>query len=293
MPSSTLPVALITGTNSGVGLALAVKMASDHRVFAAMRGLSTAKRSALDEAASQAGVTSNLEVVELDVTSDESVQSAVASMLERTEGRCDVLVNNAGFSVFGSVEMVSMEAIKEQFETNVYGVMRCQQAILPTMRKQRAGKIINISSIGGIWGQPFNDVYCASKFALEGMSESQAALFRTFGVHVTCVEPGAIKTNFVANVKRPDMATVPSEYHAPLQSTVAAYAKSGSSASQSADEVAQVIVDKVLAVDEPPLKVQTNPATAPIFAGQLKDTSGEWGVEAAAKRFLSQTAPGA
>ena len=208
--SSTLPVALITGTNSGVGLALSVQMASTHRVFAGMRGVSGEKRKALDEAASGAGVDSNITVIEIDVCSDSSVETAVKDMLAQT-GRCDVLVNNAGYSVFGSVEMVSMETVIAQYQTNVFGVIRMQQAVLPTMREQRSGKIINVSSVGGVWGQPFNDVYCGSKFALEGMSEAQAAVFRTFGVHITCVQPGAIKTAFVSNAKRPDMGLVPSE----------------------------------------------------------------------------------
>ena len=282
---SSLPVVLITGTNSGVGLALAVQMAAKYCVFAAMRGVTAEKRAALDEAASAAGVAANLEVVEIDVCSDASVASGVAAMLEKTGGRCDILVNNAGYSLAGSLEMISMEDIKAQFETNVFGVMRCQRAVLPAMRKQRAGKIINLSSIGGVWGQPFNDAYCAPKFALEGLSESQAAVLRTFGVYVTNVQPGGIKTAFMRNCKMPDVAAMPSEYGAALQSTMAAYA-AGGGAAQSAEEVAKSIIDQVVDVAEPPLKVQTNAATAPVFEGQLKDTTGEWGVQAAAKRFL-------
>eukprot|EP00656_Telonema_subtile_P011377 TRINITY_DN15612_c0_g1_i1.p1 TRINITY_DN15612_c0_g1~~TRINITY_DN15612_c0_g1_i1.p1 ORF type:complete len:247 (-),score=60.16 TRINITY_DN15612_c0_g1_i1:52-792(-) len=223
---AALPVALITGTNSGVGLALAVKLAANHRVFAGMRGVTEAKRADLDAATTAANVQENVTVLELDVCSDASVQSAVESMLEQTEGRCDILVNNAGYSVVGSVEMVSMEDATAQFDTNFFGVIRCQKAVLPAMRQQKSGKIINVSSVGGVWGQPFNDVYCASKFALEGMSESQAALFRTFGVRVTCVQPGAIKTAFVTNLKRPDFETMPVDYQAPLQSTMAAYQSS-------------------------------------------------------------------
>lgn len=181
--------------------------------------------------------------------------------------------------------MLSIDAIRAQFETNVFGVMRCQQGVLPAMRRQGAGKIINLSSMGGVWGQPFNDAYCASKFALEGMSEAQAALFRTFGVYVTCVQPGGIKTSFLKNARRPDLASIPAAYHAPLQSTMAAYASSSSA--QSADEVADAIIAGVVEVAEPPLKLQTNPSTAPIFEGQLKDPTGAWGVQAATQRFLA------
>lgn len=283
---ASLPVALITGTNSGVGLALAVKMASNHRVFAGIRNLSETKRADLDAASVAAGVEGSITVLELDVCSDSSVQAAVQNMLGQTDGRCDVLVNNAGYAAIGTSEMLSMDDVSAQFETNLYGPIRCQKAILPAMRAQRSGKIINVSSVGGVWGQPFNDVYCASKFALEGLSESQAPLFRTFGVRTTCVQPGAIKTSFVANVKRPDMANVPSEYHAALQSTMSAYGES-SAAAQSQEEVAQAIIDQVVAVDEPPLKVQTNPEIQHVFEMQLADTTGEAGVSMAAERFLA------
>eukprot|EP00009_Paramoeba_aestuarina_P005559 CAMPEP_0201516816 /NCGR_PEP_ID=MMETSP0161_2-20130828/8067_1 /ASSEMBLY_ACC=CAM_ASM_000251 /TAXON_ID=180227 /ORGANISM="Neoparamoeba aestuarina, Strain SoJaBio B1-5/56/2" /LENGTH=288 /DNA_ID=CAMNT_0047914099 /DNA_START=152 /DNA_END=1018 /DNA_ORIENTATION=+ len=286
--AARLPVALITGTNSGVGLSLSVLLAANHQVFAGMRGLSDKKREALDKAAADAGVQGNITVLNLDVNSDESVESAVKTMLEATGGRCDVLVNNAGYSVAGGVEMLSMDQVKSQFETNVYGVIRCQKAVLPTMRKQRSGKIVNLSSVGGVWGQPFNDVYCASKFAIEGMAESQAAVFRTFGVRVTSVQPGAIKTAFWQNVDRPDMAKVPAEYHAPLQSTMAAYAQSGG-AGQTPEEVAQVIIDKVISVDEPPLKVQTSEVIMPVVKGQLVDTTGEFGVDIAVKRFMPKS----
>merc|ERR1712117_276864 len=106
MTVTARPVALVTGSNSGVGLALAVKLASTHRVFASMRGVSAEKRKALDEASEKAGVSANIEVLELDVASDESVKAATEKMLKSTDGRCDVLVNNAGFAAFGSVEMV-------------------------------------------------------------------------------------------------------------------------------------------------------------------------------------------
>lgn len=289
MTVSNLPVALITGTNSGLGLALAVKMAATHRVFATIRGLTDTKRSALDKAAKEANVEKNVEVIEMDVADDESVANTVSEILKKTDGRCDVLVNNAGFSVFGNVEMVPIETVKKQFETNVFGVVRTQQAILPAMRAQKSGKIINISSVGGVWGQPFNDVYCASKFALEGMSEAQAAVFRTFGVYVTNVQPGAIRSKFITNAARPDMTKIPAEYVKPLQSTVASFQNTAASASasQSPEEVAQSIIDQVIKVENPPLKVQTNPGIAKVFEGQLMDTTGEWGVQTAHDRFIA------
>uniref|UniRef100_A0A0G4G637 Uncharacterized protein n=1 Tax=Chromera velia CCMP2878 TaxID=1169474 RepID=A0A0G4G637_9ALVE len=278
----SLPVAVVTGTNSGLGLALSVLLGKTHQVYAGMRSVS--KKDALVEAASKAGVEKNIKVMEMDVNSDSSVSKAFEE-IEKESGRVDVLVNNAGYSVFGSVEMLPMEKMKEQFETNLYGVIRCQKGALPMMRKAKSGKIINISSVGGVWGQPFNDIYCASKFALEGLSESQAALFRTFGVRVTCVEPGAIKSAFFQNAQRPDMSSLPAEYLKPIQSTIAAY-QSSESVGQTPEELAAIIVEKVVEAADPPLRLQTNPTIQSVFEMQLKNPSGEPGVTAGASRFL-------
>merc|ERR1711991_109627 len=181
--------------------------------------------------------------------------------------------------------MGGMDAVQAQFNTNVFGVIRCQKAVLGTMCQQRSGKIINISSVGGVWGQPFNDIYCASKFAVEGMSEAQAPVFRSLGISITNVQPGGIKSAFIANAKLPDMSKVPDEYGPDLQRTAEVYRKGGTS--QTCDEVADVIMKKVVNVDKPPLKVQTNEHIQPVFAMQLGDTSGNAGVDFAAKRFLS------
>lgn len=276
----SLPVAVITGTNSGVGLALSVLMAKTHRVYAGMRSLE--KKDALCKAAAEQDVGDNVVPIEMDVNCDDSVAAAFNLVIEK-EKKVDVLVNNAGYALFGGVENHDMAAIKAQFETNVFGVMRCQKAVLPSMRAQRSGKIINVSSIGGVWGQPFNDVYCASKFALEGMTQAQAGVFRTFGVYTTVVEPGGIKTAFIGNATKPTM--LPEEYKEPLGTTMAGYGGGSPSASQTAEEVAQAIIDQVVAVAEPPVRVQTNPAIQGVFDGLLADTTGQKGLEMQ-KRFL-------
>ncbi|CAE7830187.1 RDH8 [Symbiodinium microadriaticum] len=253
-------------------MALSVKLARNHLVFAGMRSL--AKRDSLLEAATKAEVSGNVRAIEVDVNTDASVENGLVPALKEA-GRVDVLVNNAGYSQAGSVEMLAMEAMKAQMETNLYGVIRCQKAVLPFMRQQKAGKIINISSVGGIWGQPFNDIYCASKFALEGLTESQAALFRTFGVHVSCVEPGAIKSAFWVNAQMPDTSVMPAEYQKPLQSTMGAYGKS-SSVGQTPDEVADVIIEQIINAASPPVRVQTNPSIQKVFEQQLgQNISGE------------------
>ncbi|CAJ1425220.1 unnamed protein product [Effrenium voratum] len=291
----SLPVALVTGANSGLGLALAVKLAKNHLVFAGMRALS--KKDALVEAATQAAVSENLRPLELDVNSDASVD-ALGPVLKEA-GRVDVLVNNAGYSQAGSVEFISISdggderelstlrppgawvgarrerAGEAQMETNLFGVIRCQKACLPFMRAQKSGKIINISSVGGVYGQPFNDIYCASKFALEGMIESQAPVFRTFGVYVSCVQPGAIKSSFFQNAQRPDPSKLPAEYAQPLQSTLEAYRTSASSG-QTPEEVADVIIQQIVEAAEPPVRVQTNPSIQFVFEQQCgKNVAGD------------------
>lgn len=280
--ASILPVAVVTGSNSGLGLALAIKLARNHIVFAGMRSLE--KAGPLQEAAAQANVAENVRPIELDVNSDSSVEASLGTAIGSV-GRVDVLINNAGYSQVGSVEFMDMDAMRAQMDTNLFGVIRCQKAVLPFMRQQKSGKIVNISSIGGIWGQPFNDIYCASKFAVEGLSESQAALFRTFGVRVTCVEPGGIKSSFLHNAVRPDMTKMPADYHGPIASTMKAYA--AGSSSQTPDEVADSIIQQVIDVAEPPLRVQVNPAIQKVFETQLADVSGEAGVALSATRFLS------
>jgi NAD(P)-dependent dehydrogenase (short-subunit alcohol dehydrogenase family) len=134
-------------------------------------------------------------VLPLDVTKLSDVQTAVNQTIS-TFGRIDVLVNNAGYGVFGAVEEVSDPNVRRQFETNVYGALDVTRAVLPHLRRQRSGRILNISSAGGFVGFPGAGIYCASKFALEGWSEALAQEVAPMGIHVTIVEPGAFQTEF-------------------------------------------------------------------------------------------------
>jgi len=226
----------------------------------------------LEKAAADAAVTANLFVEKLDVCCDESVKTAFDKIIEK-EKRIDVLVNNAGYTAFGNVEMVGMKEIEDQFNTNVYGVMRCQKAVLPTMRSQKSGKLIVTGSIGGIFGQPFSDIYCATKYAVEGLVCSQAAALKTMGIYSSIVEPGAILTEFKTNAKRPDTSVMPAEYGPILESTLAYYGESAKSA-QTGAEVAQVIIDEIVSVEEPPVRIQTSEKVKELAAGLLKDTTG-------------------
>ena len=141
-----------------------------------------------------------LQVVLLDVNDDKSVKDAIYK-IEKKQGRIDVAVNNAGYLLIGPVEELSIEEFKEQFETNFFGAIRVIKAVLPIMRKQRVGTIINISSIAGRIGLPLNSPYVSSKFALEGISESIAYEVDLFGIKVVLIEPGVIKTNAANSFK--------------------------------------------------------------------------------------------
>jgi NAD(P)-dependent dehydrogenase (short-subunit alcohol dehydrogenase family) len=135
----------------------------------------------------------NVEMLSMNVDDDSSVNNAVARLLEKA-GRLDAVVNNAGFALMGSIEDTSIEEAKAQMETNFFGVLRVCRAVLPIMRKKNNGCIINISSLAGVLGLPFSGLYSASKFAIEGMTESLRLELRPFGIRVVLIEPGDFNT---------------------------------------------------------------------------------------------------
>ncbi|MDE1826146.1 MAG: SDR family oxidoreductase, partial [Thaumarchaeota archaeon] len=159
--------------------------------YATMRNLEKAK--AISDVAKKEKL--SLYTVKLDVTNEKSVNDAIKN-IKSDAGRIDVLVNNAGYGLAGSLEDLSMSEIKDQYETNVFGLIRVTQAVLFTMREQKSGIIVNISSIGGKMAVPLQSPYHGTKFAVEGLSESIAYELEPFGIKVVLIEPGAIKTNF-------------------------------------------------------------------------------------------------
>jgi NAD(P)-dependent dehydrogenase (short-subunit alcohol dehydrogenase family) len=186
--SSEKKVVLVTGGTSGIGKAIAVHLhEKGYRVYGAARR---------PEAAQGAP----FQVVKLDVDSDASVEQCV-SQLVAAEGGIDVLVNGAGFGITGPVEENTIEEAKAQFETNYFGVVRMCRAALPRMRAARKGLIVNISSLGGLVSVPFHAHYCASKFAVEGLTEGLRMEVARFGIKVVLVEPGDYKTGFTSGRK--------------------------------------------------------------------------------------------
>lgn len=182
--------ALVTGASSGIGQAIAERLARDGlTVFGTSRH--------------PAGTSGPVRMLALDVTSDESVQAGLRTILAEM-GSVDVLVNNAGFLTAGAVEEVPLPSAKAQFETNFFGAVRLIQALAPAMRERRTGRIINVTSLAGIVPLPFWGFYNASKAALESLTETLRYELSPFGVHVSAVEPGAIKTPFyTSDVKAP------------------------------------------------------------------------------------------
>jgi NAD(P)-dependent dehydrogenase (short-subunit alcohol dehydrogenase family) len=186
-------IALITGSSSGFGLLTSIELAkAGFRVVATMRDLG--RRERLDQAATAAHVASQLDIRALDVTDFDALPAFVDSVV-RDYSRLDVLVNNAGFAVAGFAEDIKLEELRLQFETNFFGAVAMTKAALPTMRRQRSGHIIMVSSISGLHGAATVSSYSASKHALEGWSESLRMEVNSLGIKVVLVEPGAFQTD--------------------------------------------------------------------------------------------------
>jgi NAD(P)-dependent dehydrogenase (short-subunit alcohol dehydrogenase family) len=179
----------ITGATRGMGAEIAkAALASGNQVVA------TGRRA--DAVTKALGTSDNLFVTELDITREDQVKNAVEAAINRF-GRIDVLVNNAGYGHLGVFEETSLEEIRAQYNTNVFGTMAVTQAVIPFMRKQRSGRIINISSVAGLKGVFGGSIYNSSKFAVEGFSQSIAEELAPFGVYVTVVSPGFFRTDFL------------------------------------------------------------------------------------------------
>jgi NAD(P)-dependent dehydrogenase (short-subunit alcohol dehydrogenase family) len=232
-------VVIVTGSSSGIGLESALLLARNSYItYATMRSLE--KDTSIKAAVQNEELP--IRIVQLDVTDDSSVKNAVDHIISEA-GRIDVLVNNAGYGLVGAFEDLSMEEIKSQYETNLFGLIRVTQAVLPTMRKQRSGRIINISSGAGIFGYPGGSAYVSTKFAVEGLSESIAYELEPFGIKVILIEPGFIRTNFGnAMVIAKKAQNQASPYSGLMQKMMASATELAKNASD-AELVANIILD--------------------------------------------------
>ncbi|KAK2494604.1 hypothetical protein MC885_020161 [Smutsia gigantea] len=267
---------LISGCSSGIGLQLAAQLARDPRqryqVVATMRDLE--KKGTLEAAAGET-LGQTLTVAKLDVCSDESVAQCLRCI---PGGEVDVLVNNAGVGLVGPVEGLSLPAMQNIFDTNFFGAVRLVKAVLPGMKRRRQGHIVVVSSVMGLQGVVFNEVYAASKFALEGFFESLAVQLLQFNIFITLVEPGPVATDFegklleqVATAEFPDTDADTLHYFRDFY--LPASRELFRSVAQSPQDVAQAIV-KVIGLVRPPLRRQTNVRYTPLTALKAMNPSG-------------------
>lgn len=260
-------IALVTGTSTGIGLSTAVLLAkAGFTVVATMRNLDKAER--LRARATEEGV--RLDIRALDVESDTSVSQCVEGVL-RDHGRIDVLVNNAGAGFFGSLEQTPIEGLRRIMEVNFFGVWRVAQAVFPAMRERRSGRIITISSVGGLLGQPFNEAYSASKFAVEGFMESLAQAARPLGIHISLIQPGPVITEFMNNV-RTGMEGDVGPYK-PLFEAYFTQARAYFGDWQTGDDVARFAVEAATAA-QPHLRYITSDSVRDMVARKYADLTG-------------------
>ena len=229
-------VAVITGTSSGIGFETALALAREgYHTYATMRDIT--KSDKIKEIEKKESL--KIDVLELDVDNEDSAKTAIQQILDQKQ-RIDVLVNNAGWGLWGCGEDVSVDEFRAQFETNFFSIIRLIQEVTPTMRKQGSGTIVNVSSVAGRIGFPASPAYISSKFALEGLSESLRLEMAPFGVNVVIIEPGVIKTNFLNPMKmakRSESDTVYRDITVKVTSGVKMMAEMGTHPKEVADTI--------------------------------------------------------
>jgi NAD(P)-dependent dehydrogenase (short-subunit alcohol dehydrogenase family) len=235
-------VVVITGTSSGIGYEIALTMARNgFLTYATMRNLE--KGNNLKSLAEKEGLP--LRIAQLDVTNGRSVENTIRSITAEAD-RIDILVNNAGYGLGGAFEDLGMDEIMSQYETNLFGLIRTTQAVLPNMRKQKSGIIVNISSGAGRFGYPGGSAYVSTKFAVEGLSESMSYELEPFGIKVVLVEPGIIKTNFSHALVVAKKSQDPSSPYSQMMQKVANMSSQLQQGGSTPDLVAKVVLDAVI-----------------------------------------------
>lgn len=243
--------AIVTGSSSGIGKEISLILARNgYNTFATMRNLD--KASELKFIADSENLQS-LHFEQLDVTNPNSVQDAITNINNKT-GRIDILVNNAGYGLIGAFEDTSIDEVKDQYETNFFGLIRTTQAVLPIMRKQESGLIVNISSGVGRFGIPTLSSYASTKFALEGLTESMSYELEPFGIRTVLVEPGVIKTNFFnSTIVAKKSQDSNSPYHGFMRSMEKNFTELMKNNSSTPEYVAKVVLESITA-DNPKLR---------------------------------------
>jgi NAD(P)-dependent dehydrogenase (short-subunit alcohol dehydrogenase family) len=263
------PTVLITGCSSGIGLAAAVEFARQGcDVVATMRNLDRAAplRAALSDAGGVA------DVRELDVADNESVAVSVAEITADHDG-IDIALSNAGIGIDGTTEELSIDDFRASFETNVLGSVRLLHALLPGWRERGSGRFVATSSVAGAIGQPFNDAYCMSKFALEGLLESLSPVVARFGVHLSMIEPGPVAGVFVDKSRGPGAPAETSPY-ATARARFQTVQDGAFEVAQTNEEIATLLW-RVATAEAPALRYQTSEMVEKMVGLKLKDMSGE------------------
>ena len=243
---NTHRVVLVTGASSGIG-----KCCAEYLSQQGCRVYGTSRRTDSTDSQRRSSNTNLIQIIQMDVTDESSVKKGIDHIIAN-ESRIDVVVNNAGFAIIGSLEDTTIEEAKSQFETNFFGTLRVCRAVLPIMRQQRAGYIVNISSIGGLIGLPFQSAYCGSKFALEGAMEALRLEVRSFGIHVVLVEPGDIKTGITRHRQKTVASTRNSAYGGRFQKVVR-LVESGERNGPTPEPIAK-LVNQVIRMKSPRLR---------------------------------------
>ncbi|MCX5232345.1 SDR family NAD(P)-dependent oxidoreductase [Streptomyces sp. NBC_00233] len=261
-------VVLITGTSSGIGLAAAVSAArAGFTTVATLRD--PARAGALRKAAEVAGV--ELDIRRLDVTDPASVEECVAGVIAE-HGRLDAVVNNAGAGHVGTIENESVDEVRKVMEVNFFGVVTVTKAVMPHLRAA-GGRLLTVTSVGGVIGQPFNEAYCAAKFAAEGFMESLAPVAATVGVTVAVIEPGAVASEFVANVGVRESAAAEAGVYGPALANYLGRTRRAFAAAQTSEAVGEAITE-ALTTDRPAFRIQTSDAARTFVGAKLADLDG-------------------
>lgn len=284
-------IALITGTSSGLGLETAIQLSKNgYTVYATMRNL--AKKEPLLNRAKEENLT--LEIMALDVTDQQSVDDCVQTILSK-EGHIDVLVNNAGSGFAKTTEQTTEIEMQWVTDVNYFGVVRCSKAVLPGMRTRKKGHIINISSVGGLIGQPFNELYCGAKFAVEGYTEALASyLTDAFQIQFTLVEPGGIISDFMRSAMEKTMTAgkmAHPAYMPILEKYMNGIKQRAEGSSQQVYQTPLEVAKVILAVaqnENPPLRIRTSEWAEEFCSLKtVADPDGTKSVERIKERFLS------